>query len=140
MVITLPCYCATLRRATRVLSQQYDAAVRSSRLTITQFTLLTMLGELPRARSNDLAEALSMDQTTLSRTLKLMEGEGLIARVAGADRRESRWVGTQRGRDRLRRALPHWQAAQKHFENSLGLATARQLAAAALAITAQAAR
>ena len=99
-----------------------------------------MLGELPRARSNDLADALSMDQTTLSRTLKLMEGEGLIARVAGADRRESRWVATQRGRDRLRRALPHWQAAQQNFENSLGLATARQLAAAALAITAQAAR
>jgi DNA-binding MarR family transcriptional regulator len=131
MSTRLPCYCATLRQATRVISQKYDAAMRASQLTITQYTLLTALGEMPRARVNDLAEALAMDQTTLSRTLKLMEKEGLISAVEGADRRESRWVIAARGRARMRRALPHWEAAQRAVEKTLGVAETHRLAAAA---------
>src|ERR1700686_466940 len=73
MAAPLPCYCATLRRAARVISQKYDAALRDLQLTITQLTLLTALHELPLARSNDLVEALAIYQTTLSRTLKAME-------------------------------------------------------------------
>ncbi len=67
MSTRLPCYCATLRQATRVISQRYEAAMRGTQLTITQYTLLTALTEMPRPRVNDLAEALAMDQTTLSR-------------------------------------------------------------------------
>jgi DNA-binding MarR family transcriptional regulator len=134
MRVALRCYCATLRRAARIASQRYDAALRSSGLTVTQFTLLTILSELPEARVNDLAEALAMDQTTLSRTLKLMERARLIARVSGEDRRESRWVLTPRGKDNRRRALPQWQSAQRDFERSVGAATARRLAGAAFAM------
>lgn len=135
MSIRLPCYCATLRQATRVISQKYDAAVRASQLTITQYTLLTALGEKPGARVNDLAEALAMDQTTLSRTLKLMEREGLISSVEGKDRRESRWEIAARGRARMRRALPHWEAAQRAVEKTLGVAETHRLAAQAFALT-----
>ena len=135
MTVSLPCYCATLRRAARIVSQKYDAALRPVDLTITQFTLLTTLAEMPEApRISDLVEALAMDQTTLSRTLKLMEEGGLITRKEGADRRESRWVLTARGRSKRRQALPHWTAAQKDLETLLGLADARQLAATAFSI------
>ena len=130
MRVNLPCYCATLRRAARIVSQRYDSAMRGSGLTITQFTLLTVLSELPEARVNDLAELLAMDQTTLSRTLKLMERARLIARISAVDRREARWVLTPRGRDRRQQALPQWQAAQKEFVRAMGAATARQLAGA----------
>jgi DNA-binding MarR family transcriptional regulator len=131
MVVRLPCYCATLRQAARVISQKYDTALRDLRLTITQFTLLTALQQLPLARSNDLVEMLAMDQTTLSRTLKVMERAGLICRAAGGDRRESRWSLTARGRARWRRALPRWNAAQRDVEKQMGLAEARSLTAAA---------
>ncbi len=40
---TLPCMCANLRRAARVLSQRYDEALRPLGLTITQFTILQAL-------------------------------------------------------------------------------------------------
>jgi DNA-binding MarR family transcriptional regulator len=130
-IIKLPCYCATLRQAARVISQKYDAALRDSQLTLTQFTLLTALGELPQARVNDLAEALGMDQTTVSRTLQGMERAQLIDRVAAPDRRESRWTLTAQGRERRRRALPHWKAAQKGIERALGAEGAQRLAAAA---------
>jgi DNA-binding MarR family transcriptional regulator len=131
MSARLPCYCATLRQAARVISQKYDAAVREAHLTITQFTLLTALTEMPRPRVNDLAQALAMDQTTLSRTLKLMKREGLIASAQGEDARESRWVVTAQGRARMRRALPRWLAAQRAVEEILGSEETQRLASAA---------
>jgi DNA-binding MarR family transcriptional regulator len=105
--------------------------MRGTQLTITQFTLLTALTEMPRPRVNDLAEALAIDQTTLSRTLKVMEREGLISSVAGEDRRESRWIVTALGRSRMRRALPRWQGAQRAVEKALGSAGTQSLASAA---------
>jgi DNA-binding MarR family transcriptional regulator len=120
MPIELPCYCASLRQAARAISNKYDAALRGTQLTITQFTLLTALEKMDRPRVNDLADALAMDQTTLSRTLKIMERDGLIATVAGEDRRETRWVMAARGRDRFKRAYPRWKAAQRDIEKLLG--------------------
>jgi DNA-binding MarR family transcriptional regulator len=134
MAIRLPCYCATLRQAARVISQKYDAALRGMHLTITQFTLLTALAEMSRPSVNDLAESLAMDQTTLSRTLRLMAREGLICAVAGEDKRESRWILTARGRERRRRAHPRWEAAQKELEKTLGTAETQRLGAAAFAL------
>jgi len=81
----------------RAISQKYDAALRGTDLTITQLTLLMMLAQMHRPRVNDLAEALAMDQTSLSRTLRIMERDGLIAAVAGDDKRETRWVLASRG-------------------------------------------
>jgi DNA-binding MarR family transcriptional regulator len=131
MSTRLPCYCATMRQATRVISQKYEAALRGTQLTITQYTLLTALTELDRPRVSDLAEVLAMDQTTLSRTLKLMERDGLISSVPGEDQRESRWVISARGRARMRRALPRWQEAQRAVEQALGSAETESLASAA---------
>jgi DNA-binding MarR family transcriptional regulator len=135
MSTRLPCYCATLRQATRVISQRYEAALRGTQLTPNQYTLLTVLTEMPRPRVNDLAEALAMDQTTLSRTLQVMQREGLISSVAGADKRESRWIITALGRSRMRRALPRWQEAQRSVEKALGVEGTERLASAAFELS-----
>ena len=127
MTIRLPCYCASLRRAARIISQKYDAALGSVGLTITHFTLLTAIKEAPGARVNDLVEALAMDQTTLSRTLKLMERDKLVVSQDGKDRRETRWELTSEGRAQLRRAEPHWKRAQASVEELLGESGARTL-------------
>jgi DNA-binding MarR family transcriptional regulator len=130
MPIRFECYCATLRQAARAISQKYDAALRGTGLTITQLTLLMMLDEMDRPRVNDLAEGLAMDQTSLSRTLRTMERDGLIAAVAGEDKRESRWILAPRGQQRLKRAMPAWRAAQKSVEKLLG-ADAERVSSAA---------
>src|SRR5437868_13382885 len=90
MAIRLQCYCASLRRATRIISQKYDAALAAADLTVTHFTLLTALQENPRARASDLVDVLAMDQTTLSRTFALMERDGLIE-IGRASCRERGW-------------------------------------------------
>src|SRR5882762_7301386 len=120
MPIEFECYCASLRQAARAISQKYDAALRGTDLTITQLTLLMMLAQMHRPRVNDLAEALAMDQTSLSRTLRIMERDGLIAAVAGDDKRETRWILGARGQQRMKRAMPAWRAAQKSVEKLLG--------------------
>ncbi len=120
MTLELPCYCASLRQAARAISQKYDTALRGSQLTITQFTLLTALQAMRQPRVNDLAGSLAMDQTTLSRTLRLMERDGLIESVPGEDRRETRWTPTPRGQDRYKRALPRWRSAQRDVEKLVG--------------------
>jgi DNA-binding MarR family transcriptional regulator len=127
MAARLQCYCASLRQATRVISQKYDAALAAADLTVTHFTLLTALQENPGARVNDLVDALAMDQTTLSRTLALMERDGLIARQDGEDRRAVHWKLTAAGRARLKRAEPHWRAAQASVKRLLGEQDVRRL-------------
>lgn len=120
MPLKFECYCASLRQAARAISQKYDAALRDTGLTNTQFTLLSTISQMPRPRVNDLAEALSMDQTSLSRTLRTMERDGLIAEVSGEDKRESRWILAPQGQQSLKRALPVWRSAQKSVEKLLG--------------------
>ena len=127
MAVRLHCYCASLRRATRVISQKYDAALAAADLTVTHFTLLTALQENPGARANDLVDVLAMDQTTLSRTFALMERDGLIARHEGEDLRAVHWKLTNAGRARLKRAEPHWKAAQESVKRLLGEQDVRRL-------------
>src|SRR5262245_34135179 len=129
MPLRFDCYCASLRQAARAISQKYDAALRDTGLTITQFTLLNMIAHMPQPRVNDLAEALSMDQTSLSRTLRTMERDGLIAQVSGEDKRESRWVLGAAGQQSFKRALPVWRSVQKSVEKLLG-ADAKRISSA----------
>jgi DNA-binding MarR family transcriptional regulator len=135
MAIEIPCYCASLRRAARVISQLYEAALKDTPLTITQFTLLTLLERVEVARVNDIAAALAMDQTTLSRTLALMERDGLITPAESEDLRETRWRLTAMGRRRMRSVLPRWKAVQKKVEKLLGKDQAARLRTAARRLT-----
>jgi DNA-binding MarR family transcriptional regulator len=127
MAVRLECYCASLRQATRIISQKYDAAWAAADLTVTHFTLLMALRKNPSVRASDLVAVLAMDQTTLSRTLALMERDGLIARHDGEDRRAVHWKLTNAGRARLKRAEPHWKAAQESVRQLLGEQDVRRL-------------
>src|SRR5262249_2176092 len=131
MAIQLPCYCASLRQAARTISQQYDQAVRPAKLTITQFTIMMMLRHRPGIRVGELAEALAMDQTTISRTVALMRRDGLIEQEESQDRRERRWVLTAIGHRRYEKALPLWEAAQQKIEAGLGPGSSKRLKALA---------
>ena len=114
------CTANNLRRASREISAVFDAALAEIGLRGTQFSLLTALtigGEMPLTR---LAEALSLDRTTLTRNLAPLEREGLVARVPSADGRVRRVALTARGQEVLERALPRWEAAQRGVIEALG--------------------
>src|ERR1700761_8108050 len=130
MPLKFDCYCASLRQAARAISQKYDAALRDTGVTITQFTLLNMISQMPQPRVNDLAGVLSRDKRSLSRTLRTMERDGLLAEVSGSDKRESRWTLGPKGQRAFKQALPMWRSAQKSIERLLGPDAQRIKAAA----------
>ena len=119
-VVRLPCACANLRRADRVVTQLYDDALRPSGLRITQFTLLQALRLAPGISQKGLAELLGIDSTTLTRTLALLRRRGFVRSETGDDRRALRLFLTPAGQREYKRVLPYWQSAQKRLRQSLG--------------------
>ena len=117
---SLPCLCASFRRASRALTQLYDADLRPTGLRVTQFTVLQALSLAGEISQKELGGLLAMDSTTLTRTLGLLVKEGWIAERRGADRRERRLRLSSAGRRRLDRATPVWQGVQRRLESRFG--------------------
>jgi DNA-binding MarR family transcriptional regulator len=116
----LPCACATLRRAARAVTQLYDRELRPTGLKTAQFTLLQALSSTGSVTQGRLGRLLSLDSTTLSRTLRPLEGRRLIRCDRGEDRRERRLELTAAGRRELARAGPAWARAQERLRSRLG--------------------
>jgi len=112
--------CANLRRASRVLTQLYEDALRPAGLRASQFTILqvfSLAGEVTQAQ---LGQILAMDSTTLTRTLTIMSRHGWIAKQRGEDRREWRMQLSGAGEVQFRQALPYWEKAQTKLRRELG--------------------
>ena len=75
------CVCDTLRMVTRVVTQLYDEMLRPSGLRVTQFSILATIARLGEANLRQLEYMLAIDQTTLTRSLNLLERDRLIERV-----------------------------------------------------------
>ena len=117
---TTMCTSFNLRKAARTVTQFYDDALKDSGLKSTQFSLLAMTATLGGAPISRLADEMAMDRTTLTRNLKPLEEAGLIAVVAGDDRRVRNVAVTPEGQHALARALPLWRRAQTHMIDRLG--------------------
>ena len=117
---TLPCACASLRRAARAVSQLYEAQLRQTGLRATQFTLLQILAGRGELMQGELGVVLAIDSTTLSRTLRPLERSGWIRARPGGDRRERHWAITAAGKRRLAEVRPAWEAAQRELRERVG--------------------
>jgi len=118
--VPLPCACATLRRASRAVTQAYNQTLRGSGLEVTQFTFLQVLARAGELTQSRMANLLAIDSTTLSRSLKPLEKSGWIAIRPGSDRRERHLRLTAAGRKTLEQAMPQWRLAQEQLRKRLG--------------------
>jgi DNA-binding MarR family transcriptional regulator len=116
----LSCLCASFRRASRVLTQHYETALRPLGLRATQFTLLQALSQAGEVSQGTLGEILAIDSTTLTRTLAIMGRRGWIASRSGEDRRERQLSLSAAGRAEFKRARPHWEKLQQGLRARLG--------------------
>jgi len=119
-VVRLSCACANLRRAARVITRLYDAALRPSGVGVAQFTLLQALNTAPGMSQKQLASLLEIDSTTLTRTLDPLRRAGWLRSRAGDDRREVHLALTADGKRAYRGAVPYWERAQGDFVRALG--------------------
>jgi DNA-binding MarR family transcriptional regulator len=107
------CVCSQLRRATRALTQAYDAALRPSGLRSTQFTLLATLAATGGESISALGERMGMDRTTLTRNLEPLKRAGLVQTASSEGDRRAKLVRlTPAGEEALARAVPLWERAQ----------------------------
>jgi len=127
-IIQLPCACANLRRAARVVSQLYDGVLRPSGVRLAQFTLLQALTQARGISQKQLAELLELDSTTLTRTLAYLRRKGWLRSEQGTDRRELRLFLTMAGQREYQRVLPYWRMAQSRLRQALGEKGWNQLA------------
>src|SRR5262245_43028919 len=116
-----PCVCSTLRMVTRAVTQLYDDALRSSGLRVTQFNVLAAIARGGEAMNlRQLEDALAVDQTTLTRSISLLERDGVIERASDPDRRIRAMRLTAKGRRVLAAARPLWAQAQDKVLRDFG--------------------
>ena len=115
----LPCLCASMRRASRALTQLYEDSLRPLGLRGSQFTILQTLSLAGEVSQGELGEMLAMDSTTLTRTLAIMSRRGWIARRPGEDRRVTLIRLSDSGKLQFGRALPYWEGVQAHVKRKL---------------------
>ncbi len=115
------CICFNIRKSARAITQLYEEALRPTGLRATQFTLLVATHIMENTTINDLAKALVMDRTTLTRNLKPIEKDQLVRiRHGKKDRREREVTLTTKGHEVLARAFPLWETVQKSVVEALG--------------------
>jgi DNA-binding MarR family transcriptional regulator len=118
------CTCARLRRLTRRMTALYDRELAPTGLRLTQYSLLATLRREDKDAGvsvSDLAAAMDMDRTTLTRNLRPLLDQGLVElRSDPVDARVRRALITAYGHAAFLNAVPHWRTAQDFVNRTLG--------------------
>jgi DNA-binding MarR family transcriptional regulator len=116
------CAFHNLRRASRAVTQVFDAYFDEIGLKATQFTVLAVLAHAGESAPTvtALAESLVLEQSSLSRNLAVLERLGHVKLSPGtADRRERIVTLTRAGRTMLAKGYPVWKRAQAAIAQEL---------------------
>jgi DNA-binding MarR family transcriptional regulator len=127
------CTCGSLRKASRRISQFYDAALSPIGIKSTQFSILA---EVERGSAAgplsmcELATAMVMDRSTLGHNLRPLQRDDLLSlKLAVTDHRKRHVALTRKGRATLQRARRLWRTAEGRFEKIFGKRHAAELRA-----------
>ncbi len=104
----------------RQVTRHYDIELAKCGLKITQYSLLSCLGKLGPVRSVDLARALRVDASTLSRNLRPLIDHGWIAMAEGSDARSHSVALTLTGQAKQHESETRWHVAQARLTSLLG--------------------
>ncbi len=116
-----PCLCALIRKAGRIVTRNYDNYLKFCGLKVTQLSMLAKIAKNPAITVSELAESLRMDQTTVSRNLRVLEKSGFIHLEDDmTDQRVKRIQIADLGASKMNQAIPLWEKAQLDMERVLG--------------------
>jgi DNA-binding MarR family transcriptional regulator len=114
------CSSLKLRQLSRRVSQQFDAVVGQAGLKTTQYSLLSHIVRLGPLRPGELASAMEMDASTLTRNLQPLVLQGWIEMGPGEDGRSRRVAATAAGVAKQAEARRAWKQAQEAFDSRMG--------------------
>jgi DNA-binding MarR family transcriptional regulator len=115
-------YCGSFnfRRTARAVTKLYDMALQESGIRSTQFSILVGIAKNQPVSIGALADVMIIDRTTLTRSLRLLQKEGLIAISNRAAMRQRFLTITTKGEYTLARSLPAWREAHARFVATVG--------------------
>lgn len=116
-----------LRQLMRRLDQHYDREVGAAGLRTTQYSLLSHIVRLEPVAPGELARAMKMQPSTLTRNLQSLVAAGWVAVGAGPDSRSRSITSTPDGRAKRAEAQRRWKVAQLALNAQLGTQRVVQL-------------
>ena len=114
------CSSLKVRRLSRRISQHFDRIVADSGLKTTQYSLLCHVVDLGPVRPGELARAMDLDASTLTRNLQPLIAAGWVTTGPGDDERSRAVVATDAGRAKRADAKRAWKRAQLAFNDRIG--------------------
>jgi DNA-binding MarR family transcriptional regulator len=114
------CTSLKLRQLSRRVSQRFDHIVGEAGLKTTQYSLLSSIVARGPIRPGELAAAMEMDASTLTRNLQPLIAQGWVVVGAGADGRSRSVAITDAGRAKRSEAQRDWKRAQLELNQRLG--------------------
>ncbi len=132
------CAGCNARLAARHITQFLDRELVACGMGVAQLGLMAQIAAADDDTLGALAKRAGLEQSTLSRNLRVLEGDGLIeiTLVESDQRRRAVWL-TEKGARRLEAAIPHWRRAQAKLAKRLSPQLPRRLALAAQALAAE---
>jgi DNA-binding MarR family transcriptional regulator len=119
-VQSLPCLCANLRRAARLISDLYERDAGLGALGITPFSIAQVVSRMGHCTHRTLGALLGLDQTTVSRSVAILGRRGWIHMQPGEDRRERQVRLTPKGVREFGRMEGQWRRAQEALRRRHG--------------------
>lgn len=117
----LVCNGSALRKATRRITQLYDAALAPCGLSVSQRSILLHVSRGDRPSMTELAHAMVLDRSALARNIQPLERDGYLVLMRDeADGRSRRVALTEAGRAKLAESNRLWRQAQDRFEKVYG--------------------
>ena len=117
-----------VRLAARRITQFLEQRMEGAGLSFAQFGLMAEIASAADDTITALAIRMGLDQSTLSRTLRTLEADGLIeiAVASGDQRRRMVWL-TEKGARRLEAALARWREAHAELDKLVSSDLVRRL-------------
>jgi DNA-binding MarR family transcriptional regulator len=123
------CAYTKLRRLMRCVAQHFDSELAKAGLKTTQLGLLSEILRLQPVRPGDLARAVGIDPSTLTRNLKPLMSAGWVELGAGPDARTRTIRITDSGRAKQAQAQRRLRMAQRSMDEKLGASRVTELKA-----------
>jgi DNA-binding MarR family transcriptional regulator len=102
----------------RTVDGIFNEELRAIGLRNTQLTIMAVLGHSGSLTVGELSNIMTMERSTLSRTLAKLRGNEWVAVAPGAG--TQRWELTSAGKSKVRSALRLWRRAQARSAEVLG--------------------
>jgi DNA-binding MarR family transcriptional regulator len=114
------CAAFNFRRTARAVTRLYDLGLQPCGLRATQFAILTAVAKFQPVAISRIGEILVLDQTTLTRNLRLLQKQGLLDISPRSIRRQRFLTLTDKAAKALEIAVPLWRKVQADFLAAMG--------------------